>query len=820
MKNRSLSNRIGTSLAALTLAATFVGGCASTPELDPIAPSESLVALSRIECGGNNELQLSWEARVREASLDDYPGIEREMLWILEYPQSTYPAEQFACRVLRAVGDERSVPVLAGLLTHERLAHPARFALQGIDSPDVDDALRRALGELDGDARRGVIDSIAFRGDREAVPALVGLLEGSESATQRTVLEALGRIGGEDATDALTAATVPESLQGTLLDARLACADSLLAEDEAGDAEEIYREIAGSTHPAHLRVAAWRGIVRAKPDEAVLELAGLFRSDELPLLRAATRFVLELEEGTDLTPLVARVGGFGTDARILALGALAERGTVAAVPSALAALDSEDEGVRIAGIRALGRLGSAEYVPQIAKFTWGEGAEAAAARRALEESSAPGLNEAIVASLQENDHDTIRAELIGCLVARRAEGAVPTLLRYARTGGERTRRASIAGLETLAAESDLPAAVALVDELERPRDRRAMEKTLLAICRRADAPDAAVRVLVTAYPNAEATTRISLLSVLGELPSDQTLTPLLSAATGGTVDERRAAVEALAAWPDAAPGQVLHTISLRDEESAVRLAALEGHLRMSATGPERSIAETVTAYRAAFDSARTAEEKQKVIECAGRSEQLWAVGFVSSFREDADVGALADGTWETLCSTLARQVPHAAIGETVTLEHAPVEKYAGDGPATLTDGKWGSTEHGDGRWLGYNGDDLIATIDLGEVIDIDDVRVGLLRGQRSWIFPPTVVELSLSGDGGEFRVVATLEVEPPKKNEGTGTDDAFVRFEEESGRYLRVHARHPGLLPKWHPGSGEPAWLFIDEIAVNARYEP
>lgn len=820
MKNRSLSNRIGTSLAALTLAATFVGGCASTPELDPIAPSESLVALSRIELGTSNKLQLAWEARVREASLDEYPGIEREMLWVLEYPQSTYPAEQFACRVLRSVGDERSVPVLAGLLADERLAHPARFALQGIESSDVDDVLREALGELDGDARRGVIDSIAYRGDQSAVSSLAGLLVDPDPATVRSALEALGRIGGEDAADALTKAIVPDSLWNVQLDARLACADSLLADGDEGGAMEIYQEVSGPGHPTAFRVAAWRGIVRANPEDAAIELAGLFKTDELRLQRAATRFVLELEEETDLTPLVARVGGFGTDARILVLGALAERGTVAAVPSALTALDSENEGVRIAGICALGRLGSAEYVPRLAKFTWGEGAEATAARRALEESSAPGLNEAIVTCLQENDHDTVRAELIGCLVARRAAGAVPTLLRYAETGDERTRRASIAGLETLATERDLPAALSLLEKLERPRDRRAMEKTLLAICRRAQAQEPAVGVLVAASSSASPTSRISILGVLGELPSEQTLAPLLTAATDGEVDERRAAVTALAAWPDAAPGEALHTISLRDEENTVRLAALEGYLRMSAAGPERSTEETLTAYRAAFDSARTAEEKQKVIECAGRSEQLWAVGFVSSFREDADVGALADGTWETLCSALARQVPHAAIGETVTLEHAPVEKYAGDGPATLTDGKWGSTEHGDGRWLGYNGDDLIATIDFGEVIDIENVRVGLLRGQRSWIFPPTVVELLLSDDGDEFRVVATLEVEPPKKNEGTGIDDAFVRFEGERGRYLRVHARHPGILPRWHPGSGEPAWLFVDEIAVNARYEP
>ncbi|MBU0610636.1 MAG: hypothetical protein KKI08_22320, partial [Armatimonadetes bacterium] len=60
----------------------------------------------------------------------------------------------------------------------------------------------------------------------------------------------------------------------------------------------------------------------------------------------------------------------------------------------------------------------------------------------------------------------------------------------------------------------------------------------------------------------------------------------------------------------------------------------------------------------------------------------------------------------------------------------------------------------------------------------------------------------------------------PTRDEGTATDDAFARFDSESARFLRVRVEHPGILPRWHPGSGEPSWLFLDEIAVNARYEP
>jgi hypothetical protein len=33
-------------------------------------------------------------------------------------------------------------------------------------------------------------------------------------------------------------------------------------------------------------------------------------------------------------------------------------------------------------------------------------------------------------------------------------------------------------------------------------------------------------------------------------------------------------------------------------------------------------------------------------------------------------------------------------------------------------------------------------------------------------------------------------------------------------RFVRVHAR-PQVLPEWHPGAGEGAWIFVDEIVIE-----
>ena len=63
------------------------------------------------------------------------------------------------------VGTKEAVPVLAALLADEKLAHMARYALEPIPDPAVDEAFRAALGNLKGRRLVGVICSIGVRRD-------------------------------------------------------------------------------------------------------------------------------------------------------------------------------------------------------------------------------------------------------------------------------------------------------------------------------------------------------------------------------------------------------------------------------------------------------------------------------------------------------------------------------------------------------------------------------------------------------------------------------------------------------------------------------
>lgn len=159
-------------------------------------------------------------------------------------------------------------------------------------------------------------------------------------------------------------------------------------------------------------------------------------------------------------------------------------------------------------------------------------------------------------------------------------------------------------------------------------------------------------------------------------------------------------------------------------------------------------------------------------------------------------------------------IRHAALRKTVTLATPPSARYSGRGSAGLVDGlvsHSGSTP----EWLGFEGKDLDATIDLGQTMPITSLSAEFFQSTIVGIFMPRQVEFSVSDDGKTFRQV---NVAKPKTGSGqTGSQSELIDAGplKTTGRYVRVHAENFGVLPPGHRSAGRAAWLFVDEILVN-----
>jgi len=172
-----------------------------------------------------------------------------------------------ACRGLALIGSKDAVPALSALLADEKLSHMARYALEPIPDPAVDEALRGALGKLKGRPLVGVIGSIGVRRDAKAVEPLAKLLGDPDADVVRTAAKALGRIGTPEAgkllLEKLAAAPAadPKGTPPAVADACLSCAEAFLAQGKPAEAAAIYERVAKADLPRHFRVAAAHGLI-------------------------------------------------------------------------------------------------------------------------------------------------------------------------------------------------------------------------------------------------------------------------------------------------------------------------------------------------------------------------------------------------------------------------------------------------------------------------------------------------------------------------------------------------------------------------------
>ncbi|EAQ99985.1 DUF4838 domain-containing protein [Maribacter sp. HTCC2170] len=159
--------------------------------------------------------------------------------------------------------------------------------------------------------------------------------------------------------------------------------------------------------------------------------------------------------------------------------------------------------------------------------------------------------------------------------------------------------------------------------------------------------------------------------------------------------------------------------------------------------------------------------------------------------------------------------PNIALGKKVQLLTTP-KKYADEDPQVLTDGALG----GNGfyaNWLGFEGNDLEAVVDLGTSQEIAYISVAFLQVTNHVVFYPTKVTYYGSADNKNFEVLGTLENKNPLSKKSKVNDIQYFDLKEinKNIRYLKIRANNMGQPPYWHHAAGTPAWIFADEILVN-----
>jgi hypothetical protein len=167
-------------------------------------------------------------------------------------------------------------------------------------------------------------------------------------------------------------------------------------------------------------------------------------------------------------------------------------------------------------------------------------------------------------------------------------------------------------------------------------------------------------------------------------------------------------------------------------------------------------------------------------------------------------------------STLSRALKeNIALGKKVKLLQK-AKKYAGEDPQTLTDGAFGGANF-NANWLGFEGNDLEAIIDLEDIIEINQISCDFLQIVNHIVFFPTDVKYYYSEDGINYIYLGKVSNKRPLTKESKINDiQSFSHpFSPVKARFVRIVANNMDVAPLWHHGAGLPGWIFVDEIMVQ-----
>jgi beta-galactosidase len=160
-------------------------------------------------------------------------------------------------------------------------------------------------------------------------------------------------------------------------------------------------------------------------------------------------------------------------------------------------------------------------------------------------------------------------------------------------------------------------------------------------------------------------------------------------------------------------------------------------------------------------------------------------------------------------------IQHHGIGKKIDYGTPIDNRYPGQGPQGLIDGRLGSNDFKDGMWQGRENVDLVVTIDLGDRTKLTRLGSRYLQDIDPWVFFPAKVVYELSMDGTTFTTVATVLNDVPVNKAGAMTRTFSATITPTNARFVRVTATNIGTCPPGHRAAGGKAWMFADEIIIE-----
>lgn len=528
---------------------------------------------------------------------------------LIEALRAAPPAEKaLACKQLATLGTKQAVPELARLLSDKQLASWARIALEAIPDCAADEALRNAVGTLQGRLLVGAINSIGVRKDSAAVVLLSGKLNHQDLEVASAAAAALGGIGNDAAAtilrQALASPTSP--VRGAVAEGCILCAERLTREGRSDEAAQLYDEVRQADVPKPRKLEATRGAILARKSAGLPLLVEQLRSPDRAYFQIGLSTARELPGHEVSDQLAAELARTSPERASLLLYSIADRRDPRVLPAVLAAANEGEKPVRLVAIGVVGRLGNASNLGPLLEVAGDADAELSeAAKQAITALSDQKADSEITSQLAAADGKPLIV-LID-LVGRRRIAATDLLTKRLDHADQAIRGAALTALGATISPKELGVLLSQAIKPKNAADAQAARSALRAACLRMPDRDACAAELAAAMSQASVATQSRLLEILGAMGGAKALETIHVAMKSNVGELQDAGSRVLGEWLNVDAAPVLLELAKSASDDKYRVRALRGYLRL--------------ARQFATSDEQRAEMCQNAIAAAGRTDE-------------------------------------------------------------------------------------------------------------------------------------------------------------------------------------------------------
>ncbi|BBO30812.1 HEAT repeat domain-containing protein [Lacipirellula parvula] len=495
-------------------------------------------------------------------------------------------AKAIACKKLAVLGTKDSVPLLAPLLEDEQLASWARVALEVIDDPSADAALRDAASKANGQLAIGAINSLGARRDQQAgqlvADAFAAAMKADDIEAVDAAAWALGQIGGDSAVATLRGALKNESpaVRNAAAQGLVLAAEGLLDAGQQSAAAQIYDDARGAEVPVQRQLEATRGAILARGEAGIPLLVEQLRSDNKKFVQLGLGTARELPGAQVAAALVKELETASPERAPLLIYALADRKELVDAPAIFRAAVEGDDSIQLAAIKVLARADAPARIDALLQAAADDNADVArAAATALADMQGTRVNGHLVELLPAANGKQL-AVLLNLVGKRRLE-ATDAVTKALANDDAAVRQAALAAFGETVTPAQLPLLVKECVAARDDADAKVAWRALKSAAVRMPDREACAEQLAAALAGADADDQAQLVDILGAVGGKQAIDAMAGVMQQGSDAVLDAGTRALGNWMevDAAPVMLELAKSVKGDKYQVR--ALRSYIRLA-----------------------------------------------------------------------------------------------------------------------------------------------------------------------------------------------------------------------------------------------